>query len=236
VVLASVALHGGSLMVSAWRTPREKRGHLHLVARAGGDGGAGGADAAIPAFPSCYGGCVTAADCGYGLAVNDADNYECRGGACVYTGCNSTAECVATYMSDDYGCGTVPGYPAPMCLHTCVTPGDCATASAAYDADNYRCTGGLCEYIGCRSDPECATLGNYGCHAFAGWIYPFCTQRCATAADCAVPTGGTLYDVDNYACEGGYCRWIGCHDAGECRDSLMDPDAVCRDVSGTGSP
>jgi NhaP-type Na+/H+ or K+/H+ antiporter len=30
VVLASVALHGGSLMVFAWRTPREARGHHHL--------------------------------------------------------------------------------------------------------------------------------------------------------------------------------------------------------------
>jgi len=38
--------------------------------------------------------CITTADCDYGGgAAYDADNYKCDAGACVYTGCNSDAEC-----------------------------------------------------------------------------------------------------------------------------------------------
>jgi len=190
----------------------------------------GGQPDAAPAIPACVFRCNTAADCNFGSAVNDADNYACTDGACVYHGCNNTQECVDTYQSTNYACGNVGGLPFDTCLQKCGAPADCATASAAYDADNYRCTGGLCEYIGCNSDQECTTSfgSGYGCHAIAGLAYPVCQARCTTAGDCAIANGGTLYDADNYACDGGYCRWTGCNSTSECTDSLMNSGYECR--------
>ena len=137
---------------------------------------------------------------------------------------------MTTFMSDQYGCGSTPSTPTPMCLHVCSTPAHCATGSPAYDADNYRCTNGLCEFIGCTGDAECAAAvgASYGCHAFEGWGYPVCLPRCSGASDCVIASGGPLYDADNYECDEGFCRWIGCHAAGECESSLMYDDAVCR--------
>ena len=37
----------------------------------------------------------------------------------------------------------------------CTTPADCNLGSAAFDPDNYNCTGGICEYKGCNNDDEC---------------------------------------------------------------------------------
>lgn len=36
------------------------------------------------------------ASCGSGSAAYDADNYACREGLCVYLGCRSDAECLAS--------------------------------------------------------------------------------------------------------------------------------------------
>jgi hypothetical protein len=190
----------------------------------------GGQPDAAPAIPACVFRCTTAADCDFGNPVNDSDNYACTDGACVYHGCNDTQECVDTYMSTAYACGNVGSLPFDTCLQKCTAPADCATTSAAYDADNYRCTGGLCEYTGCNSDPECATSfgSSYGCHAVAGLAYPVCQLRCSTAGDCVVASGGTLYDGDNYACDAGYCRWTGCNATSECTDSLMNSGYECR--------
>ncbi len=187
-------------------------------------------DAATPSFPACVYRCTTAADCNFGSEVNDGDNYDCTGGACVYHGCNSTQECVDTYMTNAYACGNVGDLPFDTCLHTCTAASDCAIASPAYDADNYRCTGGLCDYTGCNSDQECVTAfgSAYGCHAVAGLSYPTCQTRCTTASDCAIANGGSLYDVNNYSCDAGYCRWTGCNTTGECIDSLMNSGYECR--------
>ncbi|HUH03090.1 MAG TPA: hypothetical protein VML75_13935 [Kofleriaceae bacterium] len=194
------------------------------------DAGPGSPDAAVPAISSCVFTCGSVNDCDFGNPVNDPDNYACTGGACVYQGCNSTQECIDTFMSTAYACGTVSGISLPSCLQTCGGSADCATANVAYDADNYRCTSGLCEYTGCNSEQECATgIGaNYGCHQFAGWSYPTCVPRCGTAADCAIANGGTLYDADNYVCDGGYCRWDGCNSTSECTSSLMNTAYECR--------
>jgi hypothetical protein len=34
----------------------------------------------------------------------DEDNYTCSGGACIYTGCNSAAECDVTFSNQNYTC------------------------------------------------------------------------------------------------------------------------------------
>jgi hypothetical protein len=124
----------------------------------------------------------------------------------------------------------VPGIAVPTCLKTCSTPGDCAVGNVAYDADNYRCTGGLCEYTGCNSAQECsAGVGaGYGCHQFQGWTYSTCVATCGSAADCAIANGGTLYDADNYECSAGHCRWNGCNSTSECLSSLMNAAYECR--------
>lgn len=45
--------------------------------------------------PYCLPACSTSADCNLGSAPYDSDNYDCLGGVCVYSGCNSLAECQA---------------------------------------------------------------------------------------------------------------------------------------------
>jgi hypothetical protein len=46
----------------------------------------------------------------------------------------------------------------PMCAPPCSTPSDCVPADAVdlYDEENWACTGGACEHLGCLSTEECA--------------------------------------------------------------------------------
>lgn len=60
---------------------------------------------------------------------------------------------------------------------------------------------------------------------------PFCVLGCATGADCATPS--PAFDMDNYRCEGGACRYTGCVDDDECRATFANTSYVCRDP-GTG--
>ncbi|MFW5920240.1 MAG: hypothetical protein ACOCUS_00270 [Polyangiales bacterium] len=115
--------------------------------------------------PTCVQTCTSASDCGSASGAYDADNYECDAdGRCRYTGCNDDAECAESFMDDRYGCRPVEppdrGLPLPTatdnCVLTCDTSEDCVTASAAFDADNYQCDGGVCRYRGCNDDAECA--------------------------------------------------------------------------------
>jgi hypothetical protein len=60
----------------------------------------------------------------------------------------------------------VPGVPGKSCVKSCSAPADCATTSAAFDADNYSCVGAICVYKGCNSDAECKSSfakSNYTC-------------------------------------------------------------------------
>jgi hypothetical protein len=203
---------------------------------AGGDGGGGGVDAAPgggdpgASIPACWRSCDTVADCDLGTAVTDADNFTCDDGLCVYQGCNSTAECVAAFGTTDYACGTVPGIGVATCLKSCGQVSDCALASAAFDEDNYRCTGGLCEYTGCNGDSECISSfgAAYGCRT-DDLLVPSCSARCAGPADCALAGGGALHDEDNYECGAdGFCRWTGCRSTAECTSTFMNDAYVCR--------
>lgn len=124
----------------------------------GGGGGDGGGPDAAPPLPVCVPTCGTAADCATGPAgsIIDADNYACDGGKCRWTGCNSTAECTAANMSQAWACRDVGGL--MTCVRTCSTPADCASPSAPYDADNYACVAGACEWRGCNTTAECMTI------------------------------------------------------------------------------
>lgn len=196
----------------------------------GGDD-AGGAGSAMV----CQLGCSTGADCTTGSAAFDADNYRCEAGVCRYTGCNDDAECRATFSSDRYVCRD-PGTGVRSCVQACAIPADCGSGTPAFDADNYRCDGGICVYEGCRDDVECeATFGGaYGCFTQEPPETPLpvptadrnCVRRCTTPSDCG--TDGGAFGADNYTCEGGACRYAGCNDDTECRASLSSDAYVCR--------
>ena len=47
----------------------------------------------VTQYPVCVSSCITAADFGTVFAYMDEDNYSCENNTCVYTGCNSDAEC-----------------------------------------------------------------------------------------------------------------------------------------------
>lgn len=104
---------------------------------------------------TCVLACSTPSDCALATALNDADNYRCNGGACEWLGCNTDDECRSTFQDQRYRCVRRAEWPYPNCERTCTAPSDCASTQPAYDADNYRCNAGRCEYTGCRSDVEC---------------------------------------------------------------------------------
>ncbi|RMG96704.1 MAG: hypothetical protein D6705_10520 [Deltaproteobacteria bacterium] len=64
----------------------------------------------------------------------------------------------------------------------------------------------------------------------------FCAPSCTTPADCVtgMPTAAT--DEDNYACEQGACRYLGCHDDTECPDGGGFVTFVCAQPSADQVP
>ena len=104
---------------------------------------------------SCVVPCVRPADCATPSPAFDEDNYECREGACIFTGCNSDQECAETF-DDNHECLRYPGGNLSICLQGCNRAADCDLGMPAHDADNYRCEEGICIYDGCRNDNECA--------------------------------------------------------------------------------
>lgn len=127
---------------------------------------------------------------------------------------------------------TTPADTAPsvkFCQMTCSAPADCVSTGAAFDADNYACESGLCKYKGCNSNAECESTfmsTQYGCFDVSGT--KTCVKKCSAPADCAV-AGSAAYDADNWACEGGGCRWTGCNSDSECTSLGA---YVCRDMGG----
>jgi hypothetical protein len=174
------------------------------------DGG-GGSGPADPGPPICLYACSTPADCDTGGGDPfTADNYECTGGGCIYTGCNSDSECqaIGDYVCRDFGAGVA------TCVLACAAPADCDIGGGEpFTAENYECSDGGCRYLGCTSDTECTGLGNYVCRDLGGGT-PHCTYACSAPADCDLGSGAP-YTAENYECDSGACRYIGCT-SGEC--------------------
>ena len=136
-----------------------------------GTGGEGGSPPSLP--PVCSPSCQSAADCAAGYpqgSSHDEDNWTCSGGACVYTGCKSTAECKVLFPNQNYVCApSAAGFP-PACSPSCQSAADCAAGyppGSSHDEDNWTCSGGACVYTGCKSTAECKVLfpnQNYTCH------------------------------------------------------------------------
>lgn len=178
--------------------------------------------------PQCVEVCRVASDCAVvGSALYDDDNWTCDAGTCAWRGCLDDDECA---VLGDYACRE-DGSGTRACVERCRTSEDCTyTGAPAYqDADNFTCAAGVCRWDGCRSDDECAGLGDRACATPFGLAVPTCVERCRTQADCATgaPPGGA-YDVDNYVCIDRLCLWKGCLGDAECVTSFADPDYVCR--------
>jgi hypothetical protein len=114
------------------------------------------------------------------------------------------------------------------CMRACSEARDCVTASSAVvDVDNWSCVQGGCQYLGCRSDRECADTygGDWLCRVtFAGGL-PGCVRGCSTPGDCAVDA--PLLGERNYRCDRGACVWQGCTSDEECAAAQRDARYRC---------
>jgi hypothetical protein len=207
------------------------------------DAGGSGCNGECPTGPNvCVVACQTAADCPYpGVAaggVYDANNWECQEGRCQWMGCLNDAECAAD-PSFDYAptsCVSLLGGFTKSCLADCATPADCPMAGVTdfrYDADNYACKDGHCSWEGCKSDAECAaSLGATGKEwkcADNSWGFPVCTMTCKVPADCVYIPNSAMFDSNNYECNEGFCRHLGCLNDAECAEvyAYAEQDYVC---------
>jgi hypothetical protein len=97
----------------------------------------------------------------------------------------------------------------PYCHQECGGPEDCATPDVPqFEAKNFDCDDGLCSWKGCLSDDDC--LEDYVCRGFGDQI-PTCTAACGGEGVCGAGHPDPILDSDNYECEDGGCRWLGCH-------------------------
>lgn len=215
--------------------------------RGGSSVSSSGASGAAPAIPYCRQVCSTPDDCADEYPTLGADNHACTANRCEYLGCQSTAECTEEYESADYVCAPKKPGLLPDCYKKCNVPNDCATpGDPLKDEDNWACEGNLCQWKGCLSDEECeARAAGYVCTKPEGIgvsgenglvVFPLplagsgCEKKCTTPQDCD-PGGAPLYEPDNFACEEGLCRYVGCKSNDECvtfyEEFFGETDFVC---------
>lgn len=163
------------------------------------------------AVPTCVASCASSADCEIGVPPWAARNFACEAGACRWLGCLEDGDC--NVLSDGV-CRPRDG--AMDCMARCTTSADCGRFEATSDADNFVCETGACRWLGCLSDFECATEStvSFLCRSFGG--RPECTRPCFDVLDCARADADEPYTTDNFACEAGACRWLGCRSDAEC--------------------
>jgi hypothetical protein len=108
--------------------------------------------------PACTLVCETAADCAQAdRPLFDDDNWSCDSNYCVWTGCNSAAECQEAFPDSSLACATYAE--PPVCMPPCDAAADCVADNTGdlFAEDHWACTGGACEHLGCLSTEECAT-------------------------------------------------------------------------------
>ncbi len=114
------------------------------------------------------------------------------------------------------------------CVQVCDSPSDCASQYPPWDADNYDCNDGACEYLGCHSDEECKAvpgMESYVCAADQITGLDVCTKSCSSVSDCATPSAP--WDEDNYSCDNGACHYTGCNSDQECQSVQGLESYVC---------
>jgi len=132
--------------------------------------------------------CNTPADCTLDTGAFSGDNYACTDHACVYQGCLTSAECIAS-LGAGSGCFDDAGF--KYCQRTCTTPADCALDDGASSADNYECTNGFCKSLGCTTSAECNQSSvQLVC---PGDCVPDCTGRaCGSDPVCGLSCGSCV--------------------------------------------
>ena len=65
---------------------------------------------------------------------------------------------------------------------------------------------------------------------------PVCVPSCSTAADCATGPAGSIIDANNYACDAGVCRWLGCLSTAECIATYNSQAWTCEAAFGNTVP
>jgi hypothetical protein len=169
---------------------------------------------------TCRPRCDAPADCGGPACVD---------GICEKPSCGSDGDCGEGRVCSPFAGETG----VPECVVACTTSADCGDPTRPpYDEDNYACTDGACEWLGCRTDEECA--------ADDGASFPvcrpigdsaWCFAACTASEDCAADTPGSN-DGDNWACIDGACAYLGCHDDMECEETL-GPNSPLSAVTGS---
>ena len=66
----------------------------------------------------------------------------------------------------------------------------------------------------------------------------FCTwpEIVPVAADCATGPAGSIIDANNYACNAGVCRWLGCLSTAECVATYNSQAWTCEAAFGAIVP
>jgi hypothetical protein len=105
------------------------------------------------------------------------------------------------------------GGPVKTCRPTCGSANDCATpGQPLQDKGHFSCAANRCEWLGCRSDTECAGAvmsDKVACASVPGAEIKTCVPTCQTNMDCVVQ-GNSLGDATHWACNAGTCAWTGC--------------------------
>ncbi len=110
--------------------------------------------------PGCVPACQRPADCvppGTPAGLEDASHFSCISGACFWTGCRSTAECVTATQTNKVSCERPSGAPANTCVPTCNTAADCVMQGSGTlgNINHYACRSNRCQWLGCKSTTEC---------------------------------------------------------------------------------
>jgi len=64
---------------------------------------------------------------------------------------------------------------------------------------------------------------------------PECVETCSAPADCATPSV-PLYDASHWACQGGFCSYLGCQSSSECTAAYQKSNYACGSVQGSTIP
>lgn len=153
-------------------------------------------------------------------------------GTTVATTTSASSTITTTTASDVTTDTPEPPPPGSVCQGACEQPMDCCTLFLGDPSCvgmlgtypyNFGCENGVCQFIGCNNDDECAFGG-----ALKGWIcdhsaeVPTCQPGCNNDDDCAAN------GIPGWVCNGTYCEQPPCVDDASCGGG----DVVCNPVTG----
>ena len=207
-------------VVTRWGAGPRRRSlaaSLSLFVAACGGGDDGGTNASNATSATLTSGATTdAVDAGTTVPGGDASASADATSATASTGPTSatvTADGSGTSAGATSDTGPPPVEVPPYCHPACGDDAECMAAQICEDS--------LC-VVGCRDADSCVG-GNVCVDHGAG---PHCAVACQGPADCDLGAG-PAWDADNWACESGGCRYLGCTGDADC-----GAGQACRPSSG----